>query len=131
MRVFSPVVLGVAVTIAALAVAILFLQPELWMRAILAIAFLPVAAIVMRSMTNRHGDPDVRRRATIRIRAAMVGGGALLISALGFTVADSLGLVSDGAGKSIVSLVLVLVVVFGDLLAARMERAAERPPDAD
>ena len=131
MRLFSPVVLAVALAIAGLGVAVLVLQPDLWMRAVLALAFLPVAAVLMKTLANRQRNAETRRRAIIRIRASMVGGGALLISALGFAVAESQGWVADEGGLPVVSLVLVLVVVFGDLLAARMEKAADQSPDSD
>lgn len=129
MRLFSPVVFGVAGIIAILAVAVLLLEPGLWARAVLALVFLPVGGMIMTWMASRQKDPATRRRSIIRIRAAMVGAGALLISALGFAVAENLNLVSSGGGRTVVSLLLVVVVVFGDLLAARMEAGANSSSD--
>lgn len=129
MRLFSPIVIGVAGLIAVLAVAVLFLEPGLWARAVLALVFLPVGGMMMTWVARRQDDPVARRRRIVRTRAAMVGAGALLISALGFAVAENLNLVSSGGGRTVVSLLLVIVVVFGDLLAARMEAGANDKPD--
>ena len=56
----------------------------------------------------------------------MVGGGALLISALASRMAETLGWITDETqGRSLVSIVFVLVIVAGDILAARMEKKDE------
>jgi len=122
MKLFSGLVAGVALAILGLAIALIIVDPASWPVALIAIAFLPLAAFVLTTTRRiRRGVGSSRPRAAVR--ASMMGGGALLVSALGSRIAESLGWIGDETqGRSIVSIVFVLVVVAGDFLAARMEK---------
>lgn len=119
MRPGSPVVTAVALVVAVLSIAVIVSDPASWWVALIALAFLPVAGWVLFGWAGRNRTT----KSTAAIRASMVGGGALLAAALGTRLAEDFGWISeDGSGRNWVSLVLVLVVVGGDFLAARMER---------
>ena len=90
MKVFSGVVVAVAVLIMALAVALLVIDPSSWLVALVAVIFLPFAAFVMHTTARIRGRSGTRR-GTATVRASMVGGGALLISALGSRIAEAQG----------------------------------------
>ncbi|MEC9250565.1 MAG: hypothetical protein VX501_07940 [Pseudomonadota bacterium] len=126
MKLFSPIVLSVALAVAVLSVAVLLLEPTLWPRAVLSLVFLPVGGMFFLWVSRRNAAHSNGRKALIRIRAAMVGAGAVLASALGFRVAEALGVETDTGGQSVIGLILVLVVVCGDLLAARMDSDADK-----
>tara|TARA_Y100000052_G_scaffold25395_1_gene28891 strand:- start:367 stop:747 length:381 start_codon:yes stop_codon:yes gene_type:complete len=122
MKVFSGVVVAVAVLIMALAIALLVIDPTSWLVALVAVIFLPFAAIVMHTTARIRGRSGTRR-GTATVRASMVGGGALLISALGSRIAEAQGWLNDETqGRFVVSIAFVLVIVAGDFLAARMEK---------
>lgn len=123
----APIVTLVMIAVAVMAVTLLALDPMQWGKAVLALVFLPLAALIMWGMRRKRVGADKPRRTSATVRAAMVGGGALLVSALGFEIAEYFGWISEDGedSRSWISLVLVLVVVFGDLLAARLERADE------
>lgn len=131
MKLFSPIVLFVALVVATLSVAVLLLEPALWPRAVLSLIFLPVGGWFFLWVGRRNAARSNGRKALIRIRAAMVGAGALLASALGFRVVEALGVETQAAGQSVISLVLILVVVCGDLLAARMDSDADKVDEDD
>lgn len=131
MKLFSPIVLVVALAVAALSVAVLLLEPALWPRAVLSLIFLPVGGWFFLWVARRNAARSNGRKALIRIRAAMVGAGAVLASALGFRVVEALGVETGAGGQSVISLVLILVVVCGDLLAARMDSDADKLDEDD
>ncbi|MAK64098.1 MAG: hypothetical protein CMF75_05045 [Maricaulis sp.] len=113
---------AVAVLIMALAIALLVIDPTSWLVALVAVIFLPFAAIVMHTTARIRGRSGTRR-GTATVRASMVGGGALLISALGSRIAEAQGWLNDETqGRFVVSIAFVLVIVAGDFLAARMEK---------
>jgi hypothetical protein len=115
----SPIVTAVALVVAVLSIAVIIADPASWWVALLALGFLPVAGWILFGWAGRNRPT----KSTAAIRASMVGGGALLASALGTRLATEFGWISeDSSGRNWVSLVLVLVVVGGDYLAARMER---------
>ncbi|MCR9266682.1 MAG: hypothetical protein NXI03_03855 [Alphaproteobacteria bacterium] len=122
MKLFSGLVVWVAIAIAVLAVGLLVLDPASWPVALIAILFLPLAVFIMTTTARiRQRAGTTRGRAAVR--ASMVGGGALLISALASRIAETLGWIGDETqGRSLVSIVFVLVIVAGDFLAARMEK---------
>ena len=126
MKLWSPITILVALAVALLSVSLWVLDPASWGRALLSLVFLPIGGVLIFWLSRRHTDPDKGRKSLIRIRAAIVGGGAVLASALGFRLVEVLGIETGNSGKSLVSVLLVLVVVFGDLLAARMDGEADK-----
>ena len=111
------------IVLAIMAIGLLVLDPTQWLKSLLALGFLPLALLFMRVFARKLDSADRPRWAQPSVRAAMVGAGALLISAVGFELAEVTGLITNSdEGRSWISVLLVLIVVFGDLLAARMER---------
>lgn len=133
MRLFSPIVILVTGAVALLSIALWVMDPASWQQALLSLAFLPVGGAVIlaiaRSNARRKERSTDSRRSVIRIRAAMVGGAAVLASALGFRLAEALGWETGTIGQSVLGIVLVLVVVCGDLVSARMESKVEDDED--
>ena len=131
MRIFSGLVLWVVLTITALALVLLFLDPSSWPVALVALAFLPLAGFILRTtgrMVRMRGTP----RSNAAVRASLVGGGALLISALGTRIAEAAGWIgAETNGRSLVSIVFVLVIVAGDFMAVRMQKDRESDHDHD
>ncbi|WP_203292478.1 hypothetical protein [Maricaulis parjimensis] len=120
MKVFSGVVVLVAGLILTCAIALLVVDPSSWPVALIAIIFLPFAAFFMQTVARIRGRTG-SKRGTAAVRASMVGGGALLISALGSRIAETQGWLGDETqGRFVVSIAFVLVIVAGDFLAARM-----------
>lgn len=130
MKLFSPVVSLVAIAVAAMAIWLMILDPSRWPWALLSLAFLPLAGGMIYRIARRK---TATRRSIIRIRAAMVGAGALLASSLGFVIAEILGWIDpDGdIARNWISVLLVLIVVLGDLVSARMESAADKEQGQD
>ena len=117
------IVYAVMALVAILAAAVMILDSGRWYFALAAMLFLPLAGVVVLRRPSRAGT-----KAGATLRASMVGAGALLISALGYALAEATGLVAEGedsAGQMAIGMVLVLVIVFGDVLAARMEKAGK------
>ena len=132
MRLFSPIVLLVALGVAALSVTLLVLEPASWSRAVLSLVFLPLAGAVIYRVARRNSQSAAaRKRSLIRTRAAMVGAGAVLASALGFRLIEVFGIETDTTAKSVASMVLVLVVVFGEFQSGRMDNEADKLDDED
>jgi len=119
----SPVILGVVLFVALFAIALWVIDPASWQTALLGLVFLPVAAGLMQLVGRWRARAGKGGRSAASIRAAMVGAGALLASALGFKIAEAVGLIDPegDSGRSWISVLLILIVVFGDLLAARLE----------
>ena len=131
MKLFSPIVLLVALGVAGLSIAVLVLDPACWGRALVSLVFLPLGGALIYWVSRRNSKPGGRKRALIRIRAAMVGAGAVLASALGFRLVEVLGVETDTTAQSVTSMLLVLVVVFGELQAGRMDSQADKVEDED
>ncbi|WP_300526795.1 hypothetical protein [Maricaulis sp.] len=129
MKLFSPIVLFVALGVAGLSVALLVLDPANWGRALLSLVFLPVGGAVIYQISRRNTGAAGRQRSLIRVRAAMVGAGAVLASALGFRLIEVLGVETDTTAKFVASMVLVLVVVLGEFQSGRMDSRADKIDD--
>jgi drug/metabolite transporter (DMT)-like permease len=117
------IVYAVMALVALLAAATMLLDPARWAFALAAMLFLPLAGLFVLRRPSRAGT-----KAGATLRASMVGAGALLVSALGYALAETTGLVAEGEdsfGQMAIGMVLVLVVVFGDVIAARMEKAGK------
>ncbi|MBR9825548.1 MAG: hypothetical protein GYB36_07060 [Alphaproteobacteria bacterium] len=128
----SPIVSLVMIVLTIMAIGLLVLDPTQWLKSLLALGFLPLALLFMRVFSRKLDRADRPRWAQPSVRAAMVGAGALLISAVGFELAEVTGLITNSdEGRSWISVLLVLIVVFGDFLAARMESGADEEKDRD
>jgi len=112
-----------------LAVARLLLMPEAWASSVAALLFLPlvIGGILLRhrARSTSAGAPRIPGK----LRAALVGSGILLATALIESMLESRGVLtenSEDSGGILLTVLPALVAVGIDLFSARLERKAEK-----
>jgi hypothetical protein len=131
MKLFTPLVVFVSITVAGMAGVLLLVDPDSRGQALLSLAFLPLAGGLMYGLARKTSTAAGARRSLIRIRAAMVGAGAVLVSGLGFDLAAFFGVETGNGERTIIGSILVLVVILGDLQAGRMDSKADTIGDEE
>lgn len=114
-----------------LATVMLVLEPTQWPKWFAALIFMLFAVGAARYATSRPGRPKSRKYFG-SLRAALVGAGVLLATALGFSVTDAIGWTRDGESVSERGFLVYLpaiVAVAIELAGTLLEKKAERDPD--
>lgn len=131
-RIVTPLVVGAGIVVAAAGIANIFLIPELTLRWVLGILFLPAAIVLIRVLMR---NPGIARRIGRGggVRAGLVGAGVALATAFTFSLTDHLGWTSEDSPLTsgpIWVFLLAGLAIGVDLLAARLEaKAGEDPED--
>ncbi len=133
-KIITPLTVGSAVLVAALAAVMMVLEPEDLWAWLVVMLFLPAAIVGLVIMTRRTGSHDRAPKISGGLRAALVGAGVLLATALAFSVTDNLGLTgAEGqfTATPIMAILVALIATFVDFIGARLEHAAAKDPDTD
>ena len=137
-RIATKLVVATTLVVTVLAITMMFLEPQGMLRWLLALAFLPAAVGSLMATARRRKSGTESRRVFGRIRAALVGAGVLLATALLFSVTDSLGWTgTDGEpqGRGLLMFLPAIIAVLAELAGMALENVAAREPkkhdDAD
>lgn len=125
-------VVATTLIVVALSITMMVLDPQQLGKWILAIIFLPLALGTTMYFARRRGAGDTSRRYFGQIRAALVGAGVLLATALGFAVTDNLGWTGEDGhleGRGLLMFLPAIVAVVIELAGMALEKAAAKDPD--
>ncbi len=125
----TPLVITTVLIVLGMGVVRLVLVPEEWLSSLIALAFLPLAIGGLIFTSRSVSDPARTRKLSGRLRAALVGAGVLLATAMLLSVTDKLGITVQDAKSDVRSLAVLLpaiVATAADLLSARLEHQAEQ-----
>ena len=128
----TPLVITTVLIVLGMGVVRLVLVPEEWLSSLIALAFLPLAIGGLIFTSRSVSDPARTRKLSGRLRAALVGAGVLLATAMLLSVTDKLGITVQDAKSDVRSLAVLLpaiVATAADLLSARLEHQAEQDSD--
>lgn len=131
-KIATPLVIATVVVVAALAMTMIFLEPERLWAWIVAMMFLPVAMSSLILLKRRSGSHKQATKIGGGLRAGLVGAGVMLATSLGFSVTDALGLTGaeeQFSGRPVMLILPAVIAVFADLLGARLEHAAAQDPE--
>jgi len=127
-RITTPLTVGTAIVVAVLGSVMILIEPEDLWAWLIAILFLPTAMLGLTLISVLGGSSDKSApKVAGGLRAALVGAGVLLATALGFSITENLGLTgSEGqfTAAPILTVLVALVAVFIDVAGARLEQAA-------
>ena len=125
----TPLVITTVLIVLGMGVVRLVLVPEEWLSSLIALAFLPLAIGGLIFTSRSVSDPARTRKLSGRLRAALVGAGVLLATAMLLSVTDKLGITVQDAKSDVRSLAVLLPAIIAtaaDLLSARLEHQAEQ-----
>ena len=128
----TPLVITTVLIVLGMGVVRLVLVPEEWLSSLIALAFLPLAIGGLIFTSRSVSDPARTRKLSGRLRAALVGAGVLLATAMLLSVTDKLGITVQDAKSDVRSLAVLLPAIIAtaaDLLSARLEHQAEQDSD--
>ena len=128
----TPLVITTVLIVLGMGVVRLVLVPEEWLTSLIALAFLPLAIGGLIFTSRSVSDPARTRKLSGRLRAALVGAGVLLATAMLLSVTDKLGITVQDAKSDVRSLAVLLPAIIAtaaDLLSARLEHQAEQDSD--
>ncbi|MEL7538951.1 MAG: hypothetical protein AAFZ58_16750 [Pseudomonadota bacterium] len=127
----SRLVVATLLVVSALAITLMVLEPAQLAKWIAAIAFLPAALAGTIYLVSRRRSKS--RKLPGQLRAALVGAGVLLATALLFAVTDALGWTQDGEiqGRGFLIFLPAIVAVIVELVGMRLEHEAAKDPDSD
>lgn len=128
----TPLVITTVLIVLGMGVVRLVLVPEEWLTSLIALAFLPLAIGGLIFTSRSVSDPSRTRKLSGRLRAALVGAGVLLATAMLLSVTDKLGITVQDAKSDVRSLAVLLPAIIAtaaDLLSARLEHQAEQDSD--
>ena len=131
-RIATPLVVVTTLIVVALSITMLVLDPQQLGKWILAIIFLPLALGTTMYFARRRGAGGTSPRYFGQIRAALVGAGVLLATALGFAVTDTLGWTGEDGhleGRGLLMFLPAIVAVVIELAGMALEKAAAKDPD--
>lgn len=77
-------------------------------------------------------EPARTRKLSGRLRAALVGAGVLLATAMLLSITDHLGITTEnaeGGVRSLAVMIPAIIATAADLISARLEHQAEKDPD--
>ena len=128
----TPLVITTVLIVLGMGVVRLVLVPEEWLSSLIALAFLPLAIGGLIFTSRSVSDPARTRKLSGRLRAALVGAGVLLATAMLLSITDKLGITVQDAESDMRSLAVLLPAIIAtaaDLLSARLEHQAEQDSD--
>jgi len=128
----TPLVIGTVLLVTALAIARLIYLPEAWVSSVVALVFLPLAIAILVARSRAAADTEKARTMSGRLRAALVGAGVLLGTALLLSITDELGYTNQSgssSGFSILVLLPAIIATGADLFSTWLEKQAEKDPD--
>ncbi len=132
-RIATPLVVGTMILVAALAGAMMALEPEKAFTWLVAMFFLPFAIVgvrVFRRVIDRNRETS---KSSGGLRASLVAAGALLIATLGMSIIETLGLVGEDSPLAYEPIMIILIgaiLVFPEIIGARLQRNARQEPAA-
>jgi len=128
-RIVTPLVVIATAVAIGFGIADLVLLPELKVRWILGILFLPVVITALFILTRRPGRIARSIGKGGGVRAGLVGGAVAIATAFGFTFTDQMGWTGAEGQISSSPVWLILfpaIAIFIELMNSRLEKAAKR-----
>lgn len=133
-RILTPLVVITTVVAIGFGIADLVLLPDLKLRWIVGILFLPFVIAGLYLLTRRPGRVAQGVGNGGGVRAGLVGGGVALATAFGFTFTDQMGWTGAEGQLSSSPVWLILfpaIAVLIELMSSRLESAAEKDDPAN